>query len=113
MIFVDTSALLAVIDKPNQQHEIAFATWRELIRRDEHLVTSNYTVVELFSLAQKRIGLDAGLMHRRIDPDDLEQRDDVALECDCASFVVMNHRGLRTAFTLDRHFAEQGFATIP
>jgi len=32
---------------------------------------------------------------------------------DCASFEVMRRRGLRTAFTLDRHFAEQGFATVP
>ena len=32
---------------------------------------------------------------------------------DCASFEVMRRRGLRTAFTLDRHFAEQGFAVVP
>jgi len=30
---------------------------------------------------------------------------------DCISFEVMRRRGIKTAFTFDDHFAEQGFET--
>jgi len=32
---------------------------------------------------------------------------------DCVSFALMHELRLDTAFTLDRHFAEQGFALLP
>jgi predicted nucleic acid-binding protein len=32
---------------------------------------------------------------------------------DCVSFEVMRQGGIRTAFTLDWHFNEQGFEIIP
>ncbi len=33
--------------------------------------------------------------------------------CDAASFVIMRERGLRRAFTLDRHFEAAGFEILP
>jgi predicted nucleic acid-binding protein len=32
---------------------------------------------------------------------------------DCSSFETMRRLGISTAFTFDRHFAEQGFVCIP
>jgi len=32
---------------------------------------------------------------------------------DCSSFHVMRHRMVRTAFTFDPHFREQGFDVLP
>jgi predicted nucleic acid-binding protein len=32
---------------------------------------------------------------------------------DCVSFEVMRSAGIDTAFAIDRHFVEQGFARIP
>lgn len=31
---------------------------------------------------------------------------------DCISFKVMRRRGIRAAFTFDRHFREQGFEGV-
>ncbi len=33
--------------------------------------------------------------------------------CDAASFIVMRERGVTTAFTFDRHFADAGFELLP
>jgi predicted nucleic acid-binding protein len=131
LIFVDTSALFAVIDFDDHQHRVAFAAWRGLVDAKEPLITTNYVVVELFSLAQSRLGFDAV---RELENDAFPLLDVVLVDpaihraavaavfaagrrnlslVDCASFEVMRRRGLRTAFTLDRHFAEQGFDTVP
>jgi len=59
LIFVDTSALFAVVDLEDHQHQAAYAKWRELIGDNQHLITTNYVVVELFTLAQNRLGFDA------------------------------------------------------
>jgi predicted nucleic acid-binding protein len=32
---------------------------------------------------------------------------------DFVSFELMRREGIRTAFTFDRHFAEQGFECVP
>ena|GEM_PF-3548981 len=32
---------------------------------------------------------------------------------DCVSFELMRQLGIRTAFTFDRHFEEQGFTCLP
>jgi hypothetical protein len=31
---------------------------------------------------------------------------------DCASFLIMEERGIRSALTRDRHFAQAGFETL-
>jgi len=32
---------------------------------------------------------------------------------DCVTFELMRQLGIRTAFTFDRHFEEQGFTCLP
>lgn len=130
MIFVDTSAVIAVLDEDQPRHRAAAKTWQQIIESEE-LVTTSYVLVELFALVQRRLGLDAV---RVLDGDLLPLIDVVWIDdethrlalaavfasgrrqlslVDCASFEMMRRRGLRTAFTLDRHFAQQGFTTIP
>ncbi|HEX9668465.1 MAG TPA: type II toxin-antitoxin system VapC family toxin, partial [Thermoanaerobaculia bacterium] len=58
-VFVDTSALLAVLDRADQDHSAAAAALRSLLGADEDLVTSNYVLVETFALVQSRLGLAA------------------------------------------------------
>lgn len=130
-IFVDTSALFAVIDADDAGHRRAASAWKNLITTDETFVTSSYIVVELFALAQRRLGMNAV---RALESDvmpmvevvwidaDIHRRSVAAFLTvstkklslvDCSSFEVMREYGIRTALTLDRDFSSQGFDVIP
>ena len=130
-VFVDTSALYAVLDRGDEFHGSATESWIRLLSAGESLVTSNYVVVECFALVQSRLGMDAV----RVFNDDVlpvlsvlwmaaeshssaaqavlaAGRRDLSL-VDCSSFLLMRQAGLRTAFAFDKHFSEQGFEVLP
>lgn len=128
MIFVDTSALLAVLDADDAQHAKASRIWRGLIDADASLFTTSYVLVETYALAQARLGLDATLaldadlmpmlhvvwvdegLHRAAMTALLTaRRRDLSL-VDCVSFEAMRRSGATRTFNFDRHFQEQGFA---
>ena len=130
-VFVDTSALFAVVDANDQNHAAAAATWRELVADHEVLVTSSYVLVETVALLQRRLGLEAVEdLHTDIAP--LMQMLWVGAEVhqeaitmllgaqrrylslvDCVSFVLMRQHQCRAAFAFDRHFVEQGLTVVP
>ena len=58
-IFVDTSALFAVLDADDDAHGQADRTWRRLLTEEEPLLTTNYVLVETFALVQRRLGMGA------------------------------------------------------
>jgi predicted nucleic acid-binding protein len=130
-VFVDTAALLAMMDADSPSHRIAVPAWQNLIAIEEILVTSSYVVVEVFALAQRRFGMDAV---RVLDSDVIPMLNVVWIDAelhgravaavlaaaskklslvDCASFEIMREHGIRTAFTLDRDFSAQGFDVVP
>ncbi len=43
-VFVDTSALLAVLDADDQFHTRAHTVWTDLIGRAEDLISTNYVL---------------------------------------------------------------------
>ncbi len=131
MILLDTSALYAVLDRDDENHETAKTQWKTLLRGDEALLVTNYVVLETVALVQHRLGLDA---LRTLCADVLPVLDvhwitetdhahalNVLLAAgrrklslvDCSSFHVMRSRDLRIAFAFDPHFREQGFDVIP
>ncbi len=130
-IFVDTSALLAVIDRDDRFHPSAFRFWEQRLSGPVAFLTSNYFVLEATALIQNRLGMDAVLLlHQEILPvirlewidPSLHQRAVAALLAarrrdvslvDYTSFELMRQLGIRAAFTFDRHFAEQGFEVMP
>lgn len=131
MTFVDTSALMALLDRSEAKHASCANTWRELLEDDETLVTSNYVLVETYALAQRRLGVDAVRTLTNdfvplfaIDWTDetvhgaglasllTASRRDLSL-VDCVSFEVMRRRDIRKAFALDADFAKQGFSVVP
>lgn len=130
-VFVDTSALYAVLDADDAGHARAVAEWRRLLNGSVPLVTSNYVLVETMALLQHRLGVDAARLLQQdvcpvlqvawIDASTHQAgvaavlaagRRDLSL-VDCVSFEVMRQMGLREAFALDPHFGEQGFARVP
>lgn len=130
-IFVDTSALLAVIDGDDRFHPSAFRFWEHQLSGPAAFLTSSYVVLETTALIQNRLGIaavsllygeilpvirqewvDPGLHQRAVAALLAARRRDVSL-VDYTSFELMRRSGLRTAFTFDRHFAEQGFEVVP
>ncbi len=130
-LFVDTSALLAVMDGGDFFHPKALEGWKQWLTEDVVLVSSNYVILETTALLQRRIGMEAvALFYEDILPviqvewvvPDIHRsavaallaarRQDLSL-VDCTSFELMRRLGLRTAFSFDWHFAEQGFEVLP
>jgi predicted nucleic acid-binding protein len=129
--FVDTSALLALLDGDDQNHPSAAAAWTKFITAGAKLVCTNYILVEAFALVQNRLGMDAvRTLHDDLIPllqiewiDAVHHARSVAALLiagrrqlslvDCTSFEVMRSSGIDEVFAFDRHFAEQGFLCLP
>jgi predicted nucleic acid-binding protein len=132
LIFVDTSAFYAILDRDDDAHARARRTWTALLSAEtaELLMTSNYVLVESFALTQARLGLDAAReLHDAMLPVVsvqwvLKQDHKAAVSAllasdrrrlslvDCTSFEVMRRLGVRHAFAFDRHFVEHGFQLV-
>ncbi len=124
-VFVDTSALLALLDEDDHHHREAAAAMRYLVATAE-LVTHNYVHVEVLALARRRLG--AGAVARLTDSllpalttiwvDEPVHRAALAAHraagpavslVDRVSFEVMRREGIEAAFAFDADFEAQGF----
>ncbi|MDI6768486.1 MAG: PIN domain-containing protein [Anaerolineales bacterium] len=130
-IFVDTSALFALVNTAEENHISAWDIWNDLIRRGDELITNNYVIVESIALTQNRLGMPVvqKLQTNTISLIQVvwidEEQHVAALQnvlatnhcnlslVDCSAFETMRRLGLDTVFTFDPHFAEQGFTVIP
>jgi predicted nucleic acid-binding protein len=131
-VFVDTSALYALIDKRDAAYAAARDTVGPLVRSGRKLVVTDYVVAETVNLANARGGSIVG---RRV-LDLVEQSAGIRLEwigiarfelskaffrrhadhhysfTDCTSFVIMRELRISEALTTDRHFPEAGFRNL-
>lgn len=131
MIYVDTSAFFALVNSDDQNHEAAHDTWKKLLQNSETLFCNNYILVESTALIQHRLGMDAlKIWHEDIVPVlQIEWLDEslhnsvmqIAINTDRrtisfidhSSFDSMRRHRIKTAFTFDEHFSQQGFDVIP
>lgn len=130
MTFVDTSALLAFLDRDAPRHE-AVVTALATLLAERRGVTHNYVLVEAEALAHRRLG---GPVARRLLDDVVPLLEVVWVGADLhaaavaahlqalrrrsslvdhVSFELMRRRGLRTALVLDRAFGDAGFELVP
>lgn len=130
-VFVDTSAFYALLDRDDKNHQRGKKVWNEIIDAGYTLLTSNYVLVETFALLRSRLGFDAArgfqedlvpILHVEFITADLHRLGIAALLSasrrglslvDCVSFELMRDSGIKTAFTFDSHFKEQGFSIVP
>jgi uncharacterized protein len=132
-IFVDTSAWFAVADSGESSHTIATTIFRQLLRSSVRLITSDLVIAESQILFRRRIGpeaanvfLDSVNHSPSIEIVFLDQETEIEAKrlldkfadqdlslTDAVSFAIMKARKMRTAFTLDKHFAIAGFRTLP
>ena len=133
MIFVDTSALYAVLDRDDAAHERAREAWAGWLSTadDTALVTSDEVLIETFALVQANLGMEAvRAFHDSVLPvlkvqHSSAEDHEAAMQgmlvanrrrlslVDCMSFQLMRRLGATRVFAFDRHFAEQGFEVLP
>lgn len=129
-VFVDTSALYALLNRADRAHDAARRAFERLLDDEEPMLTHNYVVLETVALTQRRLGLEAVGMLRDALLAVMQQtwvdrelhgqalaaaltagRRDVSF-VDQLSFELMRRQALERAFAFDEHFAEQGFALV-
>ncbi len=130
-IFVDTSAIYALISTEDQKIQMAVTTWESTLEQGNILFTNNYVLVECFALIQSRLGIEfARALQSNIVPflqvawigeqqhinivNDVftANRRQLSL-VDCSSFETMRRLGIEKVFSFDERFREQGFELIP
>jgi len=120
----DSSAILALLDADDADHARAVAAAGRVASERRPSFVTNYIEAETHALLLTRLGrviarewlLAGGLPVLRVLPDE-ESRAKAILSrytdkdwslCDATSFAVLESRGVRTAFTFDRHFRQYG-----
>lgn len=134
MIFVDTSAWLALADPLDGQHAAAMNVAKMVTTgKFGRMVTTDYVLDETYTLIRKSLGIEeverlAGSLkatpnlHVRWVGERLfeaalarmlKHRDKAWSLTDCTSFETMEELGVRVGFTFDRDFQVAGFETLP
>src|SRR5690349_20496538 len=131
LVFIDTSAILALASSSDGAHSRARTIELTLRRTRTQFICTNYIVAEPHRLAVGRVGRQKAFtllqafdtlpfsVIRASEEDEaaaraiIERYTDKAFSLvDAISFVVMDSLGIGSAFTFDDHFAQYGFATL-
>ena len=126
---MDTSALIALLDRADPRHEAVRSTFLDLA--DRELVTHGYVVAETLAVARRRFGV-AGVIALLddllpvlavlpVEPSlhaSAQARYRASLPSgtsfvDQVSFGVMTQEAIDTAFALDADFVAAGVEVIP
>ena len=129
-VFVDTSAVLALLVPTDVHHKRAERAFARMAADETRLMTTSYTLVECYALIGRRLGLDALTRFRAdfsplleivwIGSDEHERGLDL-LEAsnsaklslvDAVSFVVARDHDVEQVFAFDPHFTKAGFTSV-
>ena len=131
MIFVDSGAWIALLDRRDQYHSEAVAIYNDLVQQDAQLLTTDYVIdetvtrlrydfshsgaVEFFDFIEsiKNRGI---LTVTEIDSTLFQEAEHLFRQyntaslsfTDCTSFVVCRRRNISEAFAFDQHFPMMG-----
>ena len=126
-VFIDTTALYALLDPAHDAHDQVVAAWDELRRSGTPLITSSYVCAELVALVQARLGsekvraflddvkphvtvlkVDSGLHGRALT----RGKRDLGALIPRTSRALMSQLGVRTVFSLDGEFVGERFRRV-
>jgi predicted nucleic acid-binding protein len=128
-LLFDTSAIYALADRKDPNHEVAVERLERLQRQNYRFFLHSYLVAEAAALLQRRLGLEATLRFLG-DAGSMrihwvtarDHREAVALLAargkrelslaDCMSFVLMRRYGIAVAFAFDDDFPREGFSLL-
>ena len=131
MIFVDSGAWIALLDRRDQYHIDAVAIYNDLMQQNTQLLTTNYVIDETVTWLRYRVNhtiavqfldliensratgvltlvaIDRGPFQ---DAEQLFRQYDTARLSftDCTSFAVCQQRNISEAFAFDQHFPMVG-----
>ncbi len=128
MIFVDTSAFLAIENRRDSYHAKALRFRDTCLKTAETLITSDYVLNESYTIIRLRAGHAVAVQFgealrssrllriEHVTPEITEEAwrifkafaDHDFSFTDCTSFVLMERLRISTAFTFDSHFREYG-----
>ena len=120
----DSSAILALLDADDADHERAVAVARQLASEKRPSFVTNYIEAETHALLLRKLGrtlarewlLTGGLPVVRALPEEEQRAKEILARygdkdwtlCDAISFAVLDTRRIRRAFTFDHHFRQYG-----
>ena len=131
-VFVDTACIVALLNETDEHHEAANRLFK-LVRARSRLVTTRAVCLEIgnsFAKSPEDRTSASGFLKEIDGADDITivpLGDDLYLRAlrlfgerpdkkwsltDCSSFLVMEERGITSALTTDRHFAQAGFLPL-
>ncbi len=133
-LFADTSGWGNLVDPTQPFHALAANIYRTSRQRSQKIITTNYIISEVVSLLTNPLripratlvtfveGLKASPFVKVIHVDELLDQNSWNLLgsrldkewslVDCASFVLMQNRGISDALTSDHHFEQAGFIRL-
>ena len=130
MIFVDTSAFVAIHDSKDPHYDSSQKIIEKLIPQKASLITTNYVLTESYTVISQKVGKDKAISFKEsFDPSILIVRVEEELEeaawqifkeiksknvsfIDCTSFAIMKSYGVREAFAFDEDFKKAGFRLL-
>jgi len=120
----DSSAILALLDADDADHQHAVAIANRIASERRPSFITNYIEVETHALLLRSLGramarewlLTGGLPVMRALPDEEDRGREIIARhsdkdwslCDAISFAILDVRGIRRAFTFARHFLQYG-----
>ena len=124
VVLWDSSAVLALLDADDANHAAAVATVERMTTEARPCLATNFLMAETHALLLAKLGraaarrwlFEGGMPVERALPRDEERAREILAGyedkdwslCDAISFAFMEARGLRTAFSYDRHFRQHG-----
>jgi uncharacterized protein len=132
MIFIDTSAFLAIENREDSYHESALEFRDACLKSRLIFVTSDYVLDESYTIIRLRAGHDIAVQFNEalrssrfihiehVTPEIIDEAwkifktygDHDFSFTDCTSFALMKHMNISTAFAFDAHFREYGKFTV-
>ncbi len=124
-VFIDSSAIVALVDQDDTSHEDAVAAYHGLVAAGYRLFTTNYVVAESYDLLRTGVGhavarqwlKDSGLATYHADEQDERRARRMVLKArgaqgltitDAISLIVMERFGVSDAFAVDPNFLSGG-----
>ena len=131
-VLLDTNGWIALLNASDTLHESARRIWTQLAQERAPIIVTDWVVAETgnglarFPLRERfrraveliessprssLVTVDAELRRKALRLYD-DRPDKTWGLIDCASFEIMKERGIRAAFTDDRHFKQAGFRRL-